>query len=46
VKAILLVVSKGSFVGKHTTFYDLFCIKNDKIAEHWDVIETILPKEE
>jgi len=42
----VLVVSEGSFAGKHAAFYDLFRVENDKIAEHWDVIETILPQEE
>lgn len=42
----VLVVSEGSFAGKHTSFYDLFRVENHKIAEHWDVLETITPKEE
>jgi predicted SnoaL-like aldol condensation-catalyzing enzyme len=42
----VLVVSEGSFAGKHTSFYDLFRIENEKIAEHWDVIETIPPRSE
>jgi predicted SnoaL-like aldol condensation-catalyzing enzyme len=42
----VLIVSEGSFGGKHTSFYDLFRVENKKIAEHWDVIETILPKEQ
>ncbi len=42
----VLVVSEGSFGGKHTSFYDLFRVEKGKIAEHWDVIETISPKEE
>lgn len=37
----VLVVSEGSFANKHTSFYDLFRIENGKIAEHWDVMETI-----
>jgi len=41
----VLVVSEGSFGGKHTSFYDLFRVENGKIAEHWDVIEEILTKE-
>jgi len=40
----VLVVSEGSFGGKHTSFYDLFRVENGKIAEHWDVIETIAEK--
>lgn len=42
----VLVVSEGELAGKHTSFYDLFRVENGKIAEHWDVVETILPKEE
>ncbi|MBN2899088.1 MAG: LysM peptidoglycan-binding domain-containing protein [Clostridia bacterium] len=37
----VLAVSEGSFAGEHVAFYDLFRVENDKIAEHWDVIETI-----
>jgi len=39
----VLAVSEGQFGGKHTSYYDLFRIENGKIAEHWDIIETILP---
>ena len=42
----VLSVSEGSFAGEPTSFYDLFRIENGKIAEHWDVIETILPQDE
>jgi len=42
----VLVVSEGSFADKHTAFYDLFRVDNGKIAEHWDVLETIPPKDE
>ena len=41
----VLVVSEGQLAGKHTSFYDLFRVENGKIAEHWDVIETIAAKE-
>lgn len=40
----VLTVSEGTFAGKETSFYDLFRVENGKIAEHWDVIETIAPK--
>jgi predicted SnoaL-like aldol condensation-catalyzing enzyme len=40
----VLAVSEGQFGGKHVAFYDLFRVKNGKIAEHWDVVEPILPK--
>ncbi len=42
----VLVVSEGEFAGKPTSFYDLFRVENGKIAEHWDVIEPILPEAE
>jgi len=42
----VLVVSEGSFAGKHTSFYDLFRVENGKIAEHWDTMETIPPRSE
>ena len=40
----VLAVSEGEFAGQYTCFYDLFRVENHKIAEHWDVIETILPE--
>lgn len=42
----VLTVSEGSFGGAHTSFYDLFRMENGKIAEHWDVIETIAPEDQ
>lgn len=42
----VLVVSEGSFAGKPVSFYDLFRVEAGKIAEHWDVIEPLLPKSE
>lgn len=42
----VLVVSEGTFAGKPTSFYDLFRVEGDKIAEHWDTIETIPPKQD
>ncbi len=39
-----LVVSEGRYGsagGAPTAFYDFFRIENEKIAEHWDVIEAI-----
>jgi predicted SnoaL-like aldol condensation-catalyzing enzyme len=40
-----LVVSEGHFGKDHNSFYDLFRVENGKIAEHWDVIEPMTPKE-
>lgn len=42
----VLAVSEGAFAGKPTSYYDLFRIENGKIAEHWDVMETIAPVSE
>lgn len=41
----VLTMSEGHFDGQPTAFYDLFRVENGKIAEHWDVIEAILPAE-
>lgn len=41
----VLAVSEGLFNGQPTAFYDLFRVEDGKIAEHWDVIESILPAE-
>jgi predicted SnoaL-like aldol condensation-catalyzing enzyme len=40
----VLVVSEGTFGGAHTSYYDLWRVENGKIAEHWDVVETIAGK--
>lgn len=37
----VLTVSEGTFGGAPTSYYDLFRVENSKIAEHWDVMETI-----
>ncbi|MEK3699262.1 nuclear transport factor 2 family protein [Paenibacillus sp. FSL R10-2199] len=41
----VLTASEGLFDGEPTAFYDLFRVEDGKIAEHWDVIEAILPVE-
>jgi predicted SnoaL-like aldol condensation-catalyzing enzyme len=41
-----LAISEGKFAGTDTSYYDLFRVENGKIVEHWDVMETILPKEQ
>lgn len=41
----VLVVSEGHFGKDHNAFYDLFRVENGKIAEHWDVIEPMMLKE-
>lgn len=42
----ILVVSEGEMGGVHSSFYDLFRVENNKIAEHWDTIESIPAKTE
>lgn len=39
-----LAVSEGTFGGAPTSYYDLFRVEDGKIAEHWDVMETIADK--
>ncbi len=41
----VLAVSEGTFGGAATSYYDLWRVENGKIAEHWDVMETIAPKD-
>jgi len=41
----VLTVSEGTLGGEEKSFYDLFRVENGKIAEHWDIIETIPAKE-
>ena len=40
----VLAVSEGTFGGTPTSYYDLWRIENGKVAEHWDVMETIADK--
>ncbi len=40
----VLAVSEGTFGGAPTSYYDLCRVENGKIAEHWDVMETIAEK--
>ena len=41
---MVLAVSEGTFGGAPTSYYDLWRVENGKIAEHWDVMETIADK--
>ncbi len=41
----VLAVSEGTFGGAPTSYYDLWRVENGKIAEHWDVMETIADRE-
>lgn len=40
----VLAVSEGTYGGEPTSYYDLWRVENGKIAEHWDVMETIAAK--
>jgi len=42
----VLSISEGQLGGVETSFYDLFRVEKGKIAEHWDVIEAIIPKDQ
>lgn len=37
----VLGVSEGTFGSKPTSYYDLWRMEDGKVAEHWDVMETI-----
>ncbi|MFV0466921.1 MAG: nuclear transport factor 2 family protein [Lachnospiraceae bacterium] len=41
----VLAISEGTFGGAPTSYYDLFRIEDGKIAEHWDIMETIAEKD-
>lgn len=38
---MVLVVSEGIYENQPAAFYDLYRLANDKIAEHWEIFETI-----
>ncbi len=43
----VLAISEGTFgKGEHVAYYDLFRLEDNKIVEHWDVIQSIPPKSE
>ncbi|OQV21396.1 hypothetical protein BV898_04605 [Hypsibius exemplaris] len=42
----VLTASEGTEGGVLTAFYDLFRMENGKLAEHWDVVEPILPRDQ
>lgn len=42
---MVLAVSEGTFGGAPTAYYDLWRVENGKIAEHWDIVETIPEKD-
>lgn len=42
----VLAMSEGRLGDRPTSFYDLFRVENGKLAEHWDVIEAIPPRDQ
>ncbi|XEC93978.1 stalk domain-containing protein [Paenibacillus tarimensis] len=42
----VLVMSEVNFDGQPTAVYDMYRIENGKIAEHWDIVEPILPEDQ
>ena len=42
----VVTVCEGSVNGVHSSFFDLFRVANDKIAEHWDTTEAVPPRSE
>ena len=42
---MVLAVSEGTFGGSPTSYYNLWRVEDGKIAEHWDVMETIAGRE-
>lgn len=43
--SFVLAVSEGTFGGAPTSYYDLWRVEDGRIAEHWDVMETIADKD-
>lgn len=41
-----LAISEGHVDGSHSAFYDLFRLEDGRIVEHWDVVETIPPRDQ
>ncbi|MBT8060666.1 MAG: nuclear transport factor 2 family protein [Gammaproteobacteria bacterium] len=42
----VLSVCEGELSGVHTSFYDLYRIRDGKVVEHWDTAEAIPPRSE
>jgi predicted SnoaL-like aldol condensation-catalyzing enzyme len=42
----VLAISEGPLDAKPTAFYDMYRIDDNKMAERWDALEAIPPKEQ
>ncbi len=42
----VLVMSDGLFDAKPAAFYDMYRVENNRMVEHWDVVEAIPPTEQ
>ncbi|OQV21392.1 hypothetical protein BV898_04601 [Hypsibius exemplaris] len=42
----VLAMGEGTAAGVPTAFYNLYRVENGKLAEHWNVIESILPRDQ
>ncbi|SHJ79656.1 Predicted SnoaL-like aldol condensation-catalyzing enzyme [Shimia gijangensis] len=41
----VLTVCEGDQAGKHSSFYDMFRVQEGKLAEHWNTVERVPPRE-
>jgi len=39
----VLTICEGKFADRHASYYDLYRVKDGKLAEHWDVVYLIPP---
>ncbi len=44
--SFVLTVCEGQLSGVHTAFYDLFRVRDGKLAEHWDTTEAVPARSE
>ncbi|MFO0727755.1 MAG: nuclear transport factor 2 family protein [Myxococcota bacterium] len=44
--SFVLAMSEGTIGDRPTAFYDLFRVEQGKIAEHWDTVEAIPPRDQ
>lgn len=41
----IFTMTEGFYNGEHTAFYDLYRLREGKLIEHWDIIQTIPARE-